>query len=63
MCFLSMYLCMLFSNWTVLSIKTDENSTLNWSTFYIKSLVMIFTNTLYLYILIAPKLLPNRRII
>lgn len=51
---------MLLSNWTILQIEENSNSTLAWSSFFIKTLTMGLTNIVYLFSLILPRFYPNR---
>lgn len=60
MLLLSIYMSMLLSNWTILYVIKNYNSTLAWSSFFIKVFIMALSHILYLIVLIFHKVFPER---
>lgn len=60
--FLSIYYCMLITNWTVLSGESNKSivTIQSESSFWIKSSSIYLTVILYIWVLVAPRILPNR---
>jgi len=61
MIFMSVYYCMLLTNWNVIdaSSKQMEINT-SWTSFWIKIVTLFLANILYIFVLIAPRIFPNR---
>jgi hypothetical protein len=60
MIFLSIYYCMILTNWNVI-----ENNILtqNWQSFIIKIISLVFTVILYIWVQLAPRLFPDREFV
>jgi len=59
---LSAYYCMLLTNWSVIDSSQTDPKILapSWSSFWIKISAVLVSSLLYVWILIAPKLFPDR---
>ena len=64
MIFMSIYYCMLLTNWNVIvaNSKTVEINS-SWASFWIKLVALFLANILYIFVLIAPRLFPNRNFV
>jgi hypothetical protein len=53
---------MLLTNWTVIDVNSTTAVLLgsNWGAFWIKFCVIIITFLFYVYVLLAPKIFPDR---
>jgi hypothetical protein len=62
MIFMAIYYCMLLTNWNVLEpeAQTTQLITKNWTSFWIKISALVATVLLYIWVLIAPRLFPDR---
>jgi hypothetical protein len=60
MIFMSIYYCMLLCNWNVIEDSVPEILRQTWSSFWIKLSAVFLTAILYIWILIAPRLFPDR---
>ena len=58
--FMSIYYCMLLCNWDVIDDSVHEILKQTWSSFWIKLSAVFLTAILYIWILIAPRLFPDR---
>ncbi len=64
MVFMSVYYCMLLTNWNVIDASSKTIAyTRTWTSFWIKLVTMILANLLYIWVLIAPKIFPNREFV
>jgi hypothetical protein len=60
MMFMSVYYCMLLTNWNIVDVNTSEVITHTWASFWIKISVLFSTVILYTWVLLAPRILPDR---
>lgn len=62
MIFMSLYYCMLLTNWNVIDPNSTQPDLLgpSWSSFWIKATTILITFLLYVYVLLAPRLFPDR---
>jgi hypothetical protein len=60
MMFMSLYYCMLLTNWNIVDINTSQVITHTWASFWIKISVLFSTVILYTWILVAPRVFPDR---
>lgn len=62
MLFMSFYYCMLLTNWIVIDPNSTATHVLSqsWQSFWVKFVLVILTFFLYIYVLIAPRLFPDR---
>lgn len=62
MIFMSFYYCMLLTNWNVIDTTVVDPKTIvtSWSSFWIKLTAMFISVILYVWVLIAPRLFPDR---
>jgi hypothetical protein len=62
MMFMSIYYSMLLSNWNVMDSTSEQTVILSHSiiSFWVKSSVIFLTGLTYVWILIAPRLFPDR---
>jgi hypothetical protein len=62
MIFMSIYYCMLLTNWTVIDANSTSTELLapSWSSYWVKIASMFATTLLYLWVLFAPKIFPDR---
>jgi hypothetical protein len=60
---MSVYYCMLLTNWNVIdSSQTDPRIlAASWSSFWIKISAVLISSLLYIWVLIAPRLFPDRQ--
>jgi hypothetical protein len=61
MIFMSIYYCMLLTNWNI--IDSDANKIIvqqTWISFWVKVVTMLLSVILYTWVLIAPRLFPDR---
>jgi len=58
---MSIYYCMLLSNWNVIGENESvQTLTQTWTSFWIKLFTLLLSGLLYLWVLIAPILFPDR---
>ena len=60
MMFMSIYYCMLMTNWSVIDTDSSVVLTQTWTSFWVKVSVLGSTIILYIWILIAPRIFPDR---
>ena len=61
MVFMSIYYCMLLTNWNVIDANSKTFSiNTSWVSFWIKIITMFLANLLYIFVLLAPRLFPDR---
>jgi serine incorporator 1/3 len=62
MIFMSIYYCMILTNWNVIDPNVIDPKILptSWSSFWIKLSAMLVSTILYVWVMIAPRLFPDR---
>jgi hypothetical protein len=60
MMFMSIYYCMLMTNWTIIDTNSTGILTQTWTSFWVKIGVLGSTILLYVWILVAPIVFPDR---
>jgi hypothetical protein len=60
MMFMSVYYCMLLTNWNIVDPESSKIITQTWSSFWVKIIILFSTVLLYVWVLIAPRILPDR---
>jgi hypothetical protein len=60
---MSIYYCMLLSNWNVIDANTNVTTggfSQSWTSFWVKVSTLLLSVLLYIWVLIAPKIFPDR---
>ena len=60
MIFMSIYYCMLLTNWNVLDNDINIGTLQTWTSFWVKIITLILSVFLYMWVLLAPVLFPDR---
>jgi len=62
MIFMSVYYCMLLTNWNIVSADASNPIILtqSWVSFWVKIIALLATVLLYIWMMVAPKLFPDR---